>query len=160
MSCVLCLWRLRLAGNGARIVCVHFGCAAQPRAARVESRHGGAVIAITVIRKRANTAFHRLTGGGITCRQALRLRLHFYLSSPNRYTLLTPMHMPGGCWQNACFDLLTGGRYPYVCLQVLFVDNSDTVRARVAAGVFERIADWYAQLQKPFLSIRVQKVSN
>lgn len=27
-------------------------------------------------------------------------------------------------------------------LQVLFVDNTDTVRARVAAGLFERIAEW------------------
>ena len=37
----------------------------------------------------------------------------------------------------------SGGRYLCGCLQILFVDNSDTVRARVAAGVFERIADWY-----------------
>ena len=71
--------------------------------------------------------------------------------------LLIPMNMPEACWQKACFDLLTGGRYLCVCLQVLFVDNSDTVRARVAAGVFERIADWYAQLQKPFLSVRVRR---
>ena len=29
-----------------------------------------------------------------------------------------------------------------VCLQILFVDRSDTVRARVAAGLLERIAEW------------------
>ncbi len=27
-------------------------------------------------------------------------------------------------------------------LQVLFVDDKDSVRARVAAGIFERVADW------------------
>ncbi len=27
-------------------------------------------------------------------------------------------------------------------LQILFVDRSDTVRARVAAGLLERIAEW------------------
>ena len=29
-----------------------------------------------------------------------------------------------------------------MCLQILFVDRSDTVRARVAAGLLERIAEW------------------
>lgn len=71
--------------------------------------------------------------------------------------LLTSTHMPVERWQSARDGLLTGGRYPCVCLQVLFVDSSDTVRARVAAGVFERIADWYAQLRKPFLSVRVRR---
>lgn len=29
-----------------------------------------------------------------------------------------------------------------VLMQILFVDRSDTVRARVAAGLLERIAEW------------------
>ena len=67
-------------------MCAHFGCAAHLRVARVESRRGGAAIATTVIRKRADTASRTLTGGGITCRQALRfLQSDFYLSSPDRY---------------------------------------------------------------------------
>ncbi len=28
------------------------------------------------------------------------------------------------------------------CAQILFVDRTDTVRARVATGLFERIAEW------------------